>query len=358
MTELSFELFEPNAEIAAHARARQGRLTKPPGSLGRLEALAVEVAGFQADREPGARPAAALIFAADHPVTRHGVSPYPSAVTRAMLANFEAGGAAASVLASELGLPLTIVDVGVDAAGHDAPAATPAALAKARIVRDAAALLPSGDLRTEDALSPETLAACIEAGRRAVIAQGPLKTLVLGEIGIGNTTVASAVAAALLARPAADLIGAGTGATGAMLETKRAVVAEALARLRGSREPLEVLRRVGGREIAALFGAMGEALSRRTIVLVDGFVVSAAALALARFAPLARAGMVFGHRSQERGHRLLLEALGAEPLLDLGLCLGEGSGALLAFPVFEQALRLHNAMATFESAQVPDRDSP
>lgn len=355
---LFYEFPSPSREAAWLARTRQDRLTKPSGSLGRLEALALEIAAFQADPQPRARPAAALVFAADHPVTRHGVSPYPSAVTRAMLHNFEAGGAAASVLASSLDLPLSVVDVGVDAAPIGAHLPSPSLGATARVIRDAVADLPGGDIRHEDALDEGSFWACLEAGRRAVREQGPLKLLIVGEIGIGNTTVAAAIAAALLGRPATELIGAGAGASGAMLETKCAVVADALARLGPTRDPLEVLRRVGGREVVAMFGAMMEALAQRTVVLVDGFVVTAAALALVRFAPSARPGLVFGHRSRERGHQLLLEALAGDPLLDLGLCLGEASGALLSFPVLERALELHNSMATFESAGVPDRTTP
>lgn len=359
-----FSFPEPDLAAAAAARARQARLTKPTGSLGRLETLAVQLAAFQGDARPRVRPAAALLFAADHPVTRHGVSPYPSSVTRAMLQNFADGGAAASVLARELRLPLTVIDVGVDhpTNGDDAiHGSDPSSGYDVRVIRDPAAELPAGDLRIEDALDARAFTACVLAGRRAVQALGAPRTLILGEIGIGNTTAAAAVCAALLDAPAADLVGAGSGASGALLDNKRRVVEDALARLRGRvdlREPraaLAVLRRVGGREIAALFGAMAEALARRTIVLIDGFVVTAAALALARLAPAARAGMVFGHRSHERGHARVLAELDAQPLLDLELRLGEGSGALLAFPLLEHACALHDSMATFESARVPDR---
>jgi nicotinate-nucleotide--dimethylbenzimidazole phosphoribosyltransferase len=180
--------------------------------------------------------------------------------------------------------------------------------------------------------------------------------VLLGEMGIGNTTVASAVCGALLGGDALELVGAGTGVTGAALATKQRVVAEAVERLRGEVNALEVVRRCGGRDIAALVGAMAEAAARRLVILVDGFISTAAALALARAVPASRPYMIFSHRSQERGHVRVLEALDARPLLDLSLRLGEASGALLAFPLLELACALHSDMATFESAAVPEQD--
>ncbi len=328
------------------ARARQQELTKPAGSLGRLEDLAVQLAALQGQERPRVRPAAALIFAADHPVTAHRVSAYPSEVTRSMLANLDAGGAAASVLARCHDLPLRVLDVGV--AGTPAPA---------RIVdRHEVAAHARGDLRGADAMSAETEALARQAGRDAVAALDPdTRVVVLGEIGIGNTTPAAAVAAALLGRPAADLVGPGTGLEAEGVRRKARVVQEALDRVRATdpASPDARLRQLGGPDLSALVGAVLAAAERRIAVLVDGAIVSVAALAASRIDASVRAALIFSHRSAEPGHRLVLEALEAEPLLDLGMRLGEASGGLAAFPLVEAACRLHDEMATFAEASVP-----
>lgn len=340
-------LDEPARRVAL---ARQDQLTKPRGSLGVLEQLVVDMAAFQATPLPSVRPAAALVFAADHPVTRHGVSAYPREVTAAMLVNFLGGGAAASVLCKAHGIPLTIVDVGV---------ATPYELPSRRLPdvsfrRDPVAAEPAGDLRSEDAMSEQTYARTYEAGRAAVDALGPgVRTLLLGEMGIGNTTAAAAVCAALLGEPATAMVGAGTGVIGEALERKRTVVGDALRRAAGETDPHRIVQRLGGRDIAALLGAAGRAIERRMVILVDGFVVSAAILALVRLAPRARAGLVLAHRSNEQAHGRVLAAMEGVPLLDLGMRLGEASGALCAWPLVDMACRLHAEMATFESAGVP-----
>jgi nicotinate-nucleotide--dimethylbenzimidazole phosphoribosyltransferase len=343
-----FELRGLDAAAASAARARQARLTKPPGSLGLLEETAVRVAAWQGSPTPLARPAAAVLFAADHPVTAHGVSAYPPAVTAAMVNNFAGGGAAASVLARQNQMPLHVVDVGVNTgSGARAPA----------VFRDPVADDRAGDIRVEDAMSAETFERALAAGAAAVGRLDPgLRVAIFGEMGIGNTTVASAVAAALLGGEPGLYVGAGTGVAGSALENKRRVVTEAVARLKGERDVHEVLRRVGGRDIVALAGAILAALERRAVVLVDGFIVSVAALAVVQLAPAAGQGLIFGHRSAEHAHGRVLEALGAEPLLSLGLRLGEASGALAAYPLLERACALHNEMATFESAGVPDRE--
>jgi len=340
------------------ARERQTRLTKPALSLGRLEALAIQLAGFQATPTPNVRPCAALLFAADHAVTRHGVSPYPSAVTRAMLENFARGGAAASVLARLHRIPLHVFDVGVDGAEH--PLAPGPAAGSGAILHRVSPAPVAGDIRVEDALAPSEFERCVAAGKRAVLATAAdCRTLLLGEMGIGNSTVAAAIAAKLLDAPdPAALVGAGTGATGAVLDSKRRVVRDVVARLTGESRPLEVLRRAGGREFAAAYGAMRAALCQRAIVLVDGFILSTVAAVLVAEEPAARAGLVFSHRSREHGHAPLLEFMKAQPLLDLGMCLGEATGALSAFPLVEAACALHNQMATFEAAGVPERLEP
>ncbi len=335
------------------AEARQTTLTKPPGSLGVLETLPPLFAALQGTARPETRPAHLFLFGADHPVTRHGISPYPSAVTQAMMGNFVRGGAAAAVLAGQNGIPLTIVDVGVDGS-PEFHSTRPGLTFVQSPHRERAA----GDIRVEDAQSPEDFERSVEFARSLVQAvEGPLRLTLLGEMGIGNTTVAAAVGAALLGLPdPGALVGRGTGADDVMLARKRSVVRDACARISGERRPLEVLRRLGGRELSSLYGAMLGALERGSVVLVDGFIVTTVALALVRALPQARARLLFSHSGDEHGHHALLEALGARPLLSLGLRLGEGSGALLAFPLIEQALMLHDRMATFEEAAVPDRD--
>ncbi|WP_438005262.1 nicotinate-nucleotide--dimethylbenzimidazole phosphoribosyltransferase [Sorangium sp. So ce321] len=346
---------EPDAGAAGAARARQDALTKPRGSLGALEDLAVTLAGIQGG-PPASRPAAAVLFAADHPVTRHGVSAYPAEVTAAMVANFVRGGAAASVLCRHLGVELRVVDVGVahpyervdrDLAG-----------AGALLRRDPVADDPIFDLRVEDALSEAVYERALRAGAAEIDALGgDTRVVLLGEMGIGNTTAAAAMTALLLGLAPEDIVGAGTGVAGDALSRKIEVVRDAVRRVERA-DPRSVVRAVGGKEIAALVGAMARAIERRMAVLVDGFIVSAAALALVQMAPGARAGMIFAHRSAERGHARILSALGARPLLDLEMRLGEASAALAALPLLDAACALHAGMATFESARVPDRAQP
>ncbi|PTL85646.1 nicotinate-nucleotide--dimethylbenzimidazole phosphoribosyltransferase [Vitiosangium sp. GDMCC 1.1324] len=340
---------ELDTAAAERARQRQSRLTKPPGSLGVLEEVAVKLAAWQGTPLPRSRPAAALLFAADHAVTRHGVSPYPSAVTAAMVENFLRGGAASSVLCRQLGVPLHVVDVGV----MRPPAHPPAEGVFFR--RDPVADEPGGDLRVEDAMSEATFRRALEAGAAEVdTLPDDVRLVVLGEMGIGNTTAAAAVAAVLLGRAAEDVVGRGTGVDDAGLARKVAVVRDAVQRLGGA-SPQRAVQSAGGRDIAALVGAAARAIERRKGVLVDGFIVSVAMLALERMVPGAREWMLFSHRSAESGHRHVLEALGARPMLDLGLRLGEGSGALTALPLVDAACALHTGMATFEEAGVPDQ---
>jgi nicotinate-nucleotide--dimethylbenzimidazole phosphoribosyltransferase len=338
--------FQPPSETSRSAAlARQEKLTKPPGSLGALEEIAVQLAAWQGRDTPRSRPAQALLFASDHPVVRHGVSAYPPEVTAAMVANFTAGGAAASVASRALGIPLRVVDVGVRSRVQ--------AGGPIELVRDPVADLPAGDLRTEDAMPEATYAAALAAGRRQVDSiPEDAALLILGEMGIGNSTAAAAVAASLLGIPAREAVGPGTGVRGAALERKVQVVADAVARV-GKVSPHRAMQALGGRDLAAMMGAAARALERRMAVLVDGFIVTAALLPLLRLHPEARAGLVFAHRSAEPGHQRLLDALEARPLLDLGLRLGEGSGALAALPLVDLACALHGGMASFEEARVP-----
>jgi nicotinate-nucleotide--dimethylbenzimidazole phosphoribosyltransferase len=325
-------------------------LTKPAGALGRLETLAIELAGLQHTDQPRAARVPILIFAGDHGIAAKGVSAYPQEVTIAMMANFANGGAAISVLAQELGASLEVVD-----AGTLAEAPMPG------IITDKPRR-GSRDFSTEAALEPAELAFAFEAGRRAVAraAASDPNLLILGEMGIGNTTAAAAIAAALLAVGADNVAGRGTGLDAAGRAQKARIIDAALAlhslTARGV-TPGKVLRAVGGLEIASLAGAIIAAAQRRIPVLVDGFIVSVAALAAVRLNATCRPYLMFSHRSAEQGHRLVLETLDARPLLDLDLRLGEGSGAALALPILRLACALHNEMATFAEAAVPGRSS-
>ncbi len=335
--------------------ARQRAMTKPAQSLGRLEHLGAQLAALQRHAIPACRPAVAMLFASDHPVADLGVSAYPMAVTRAMVANLVGGGAAASVLCRLHRLPLQVIDVGV--AGGPVSVSPQGDV---RYHRTAVATMDVGNLIESDAMAPATFLAALEAGSSAVAAlPADTRMLVVGEMGIGNSTCAAAVSAALLAGEAAAFVGPGTGVTGASFETKVRVVDRALARARaahpGLSNGLEIMRMLGGRDLAAMMAAMATAISRGIAVLVDGYIATAAALALLRVAPLSRAGLIFAHASREPGHRRALEAMGFEPLVHLDMALGEGSGALVAWPIVDAACALVAGMATFRSADVPER---
>jgi len=328
------------------ASRRQSELTKPTGALGRLETLAIELAGLQATERPRAARVPIIIFAGDHGIAAQGVSAYPQAVTIAMMQNFAAGGAAISVLARELGVPLEVVDAGTLA---EAPLSGVVSDKPRRGTRD---------FSVEAALEPRELAFAFDCGKRALsrAATSEPDLLILGEMGIGNTTSAAAIAAALLDTGAEAMTGRGTGLDAAGRERKARLIDAALSRyaIVGA-APEKILCAVGGLEIAAIAGAMIAAAQRRIPVLIDGFIVSAAALAATRLNPSCRPYLIFAHQSAEQGHRRVLETLEARPLLDLDLRLGEGSGAALALPILRLACVLHNQMATFAEAAVPDR---
>ena len=341
---------QPSQEYRQRALLRQRQLTKPEGALGRLETLAVELAALQGVDQPVSQRVPVLVFAGDHGVTAQGVSAYPAEVTVQMLHNFAGGGAAIAVLARELGLPLHVWDVG-----------SRATTAIAGVV-SAKTLHGTADFSAGPAMSAVDLDAAFDAGRRAVEAAcaDGADLLVFGEMGIGNTTAASAIAAVLGPLPLDELVGAGTGLDAVRMVQKKNLIARALS-LHGdaistAESPAyEALQRVGGLEIAAITAAMIAAAQRRIPVLVDGFIVSAAALAAVRINPSLRPWLLFSHQSAERGHIRLLEALQAQPLLSLDLRLGEGSGAALALPLVRMACALHNSMATFAEAAVADR---
>jgi nicotinate-nucleotide--dimethylbenzimidazole phosphoribosyltransferase len=331
------------------ARARQDHLTKPAGALGRLEQLAIELAGLQHTDRPRAARAPIIVFAGDHGIAAQGVSAYPQEVTIAMMANFLAGGAAISVLARELGSTLEVVDAG-----------TLAETPMPGIVIDKPRR-GSRDFSTGAALDATDVWFALDCGKRAVdrAAGSEPDIFIFGEMGIGNTTSASAVAAALVGIAAEAVTGRGTGLDAAGRARKAQLIDAALARhgIASRASPEKILCAVGGLEIVAMSGAIIAAAQRSVPVLIDGFIVSVAALTAARLNPSCRPYLIFAHRSAEQGHRLVLEALGARPLLDLDLRLGEGSGAALALPILRLACALHQGMATFAEAAVPDRAS-
>ncbi|MFG6159895.1 nicotinate-nucleotide--dimethylbenzimidazole phosphoribosyltransferase [Halomonas sp. 1390] len=339
----------PDAACAERVGRYLDTLTKPPGSLGRLEALAVTLAGLTGEDFPVVTPPAVVVFAADHGVAEEGVSAFPQAVTAQMVANFVAGGAAINVFSRRIGARLEVVDVGV---ASELPAGG--------IVRDR--VRPgTANLAREDAMSRDEALAAIAVGRRAArrAAEAGCRCLIAGEMGIANTTASSAMLSALTGAPVSELVGAGTGVAGEALLHKRAVIEAALAdRAPDPDDPLAILAALGGLELAAMVGAYLEAAERRLPLLVDGFIATVAALTACRLEPALRPYLIFGHRSHEPGHRLALEALDAEPLLDLALRLGEGSGAVLAFPLLEAATAMLAEMATFADAGIDDREAP
>ena len=327
------------------AEDRQNSLTKPPGSLGALERIAIRLAALQETERPRADNVRIVLFAGDHGVTAQGISAFPSSVTVEMLRNFASGGAAISVLARNLNARLEVVDAGTLATSDIAGVVTDKPCRGTR------------DFSASPAMTSEEFAFALDAGRRAVerAADHGADLMIFGEMGIGNTTSAAAVAAALLGRAPDDLVGAGTGLDSDGIRHKARIIDAALD-LHGLKAPripaTDVLTKVGGLEIAALAGAMVAAAQGRIPVLVDGFIVTAAALAATRLNPSCADWLIYSHRSSEQGHRLILEALGAEPLLDLKMRLGEGSGAAVALSVVRLACALHGEMATFAEAHV------
>lgn len=330
------------------AAARQARLTKPPGSLGRLEELAERAAAARRTLEPRADDRAVVVFAADHGVAAEGVSAYPSEVTAQMVANFAAGGGAINAIARAVGAELLVVDVGVAADVAPAPR-----LLSRKVARGTKNFLNGPAMSDAEAL--EAVAVGIEVA--ADVAARGVEILALGEMGIGSTTASSAVAAALTGRAVGDLVGRGTGVDDAALARKVSVVERALARhAPDPNDPLAVLASVGGLEIAAICGACLGGAANRLLVVVDGLIASAGAALAARLAPASADYMIAGHRSVEPGHGALLDLVGLRPLLDLDMRLGEATGAALAMPVVAAALAAFREMATFESAGVSDRE--
>ncbi len=332
---------------AEAARARQASLTKPPGSLGRLEALAVQLAAITGQARPSVARKAVIVMAGDHGVTQAGVSAYPSDVTAQMVLNFLHGGAAINVLARQAGARVVVVDVGVAADLPDHPGLLRRKVARGTANMTLGPALTRAQAEAAVLVGLDTVAAEIDAG---------LDLLATGDMGIGNTTPSAAIVAALTGAPVAQVTGRGTGVDEAGLARKVAAIETALrVNQPDPADALDVLAKVGGLEIAGLAGVMIGAAARRVPVVIDGFISGAAALIAAGLAPAATGYMIAAHRSVEIGHRVLLDYLGLTPLFDLDLRLGEGTGAALAFHLVEAAARLHNEMATFAEAGVSDK---
>ncbi len=319
----------PDGAAAAAARERDAQLTKPAGSLGRLEEIAGWLAAWQGAARPHVDAPLVAVFAGNHGVVAQGVSPFPQSVTEAMVANFSGGGAAINQICKTFDLSLKVFEL---ALGQ-----------------------PTGDITQEPALDEKSCAATMAFGMEALASQPDL--LCLGEMGIGNTTVAAAIYHALYGGEAEDWVGRGTGVDDAGLKRKAGAVRAAIARHREHlSDPLEVLRRLGGREIAAMAGAILAARIQRVPVLLDGFVVCSAAAVLHALDPTALDHCLAGHVSAENAHAEALRRLGKTPLLNLGMRLGEGTGAALAVGVVRCAVACHNGMATFAEAGVAGKE--
>jgi nicotinate-nucleotide--dimethylbenzimidazole phosphoribosyltransferase len=331
LTETLARIQPADVDACAAAQAALDAKTKPRGSLGRIEGLACRIAGIRRTATPGRLGATVVVAAADHGVAREGVSAYPQEVTRQMLANFATGGAAVCVLAREAGASLRIVDAGVGR--------------------------PTASIAAGPAMTRADAVRWVERGITVAgeLAEDGVGVVVLGEMGIGNTTSAAALAAALLPADPSSVCGRGTGIDDAGLARKVDVVTRALRANRiEATDPLAALAALGGFEIAVLVGLTLGGAAERLVVVLDGFITAAAALVAARLEPRAIDAMVAAHLSPEPGHRLVLEAIALEPLLDLQMRLGEGSGAALALPLLHASLVILGEMATFESASVTD----
>lgn len=336
-----------NESSRMEALARQGQLTKPPGSLGKLEAIAVQLAALQGTVKPQMDRVHICIFAADHGVAAEGVSAFPQAVTAEMVKNFARGGAAISVLAKQTNATLEVINLG-----------TAFPVESLTNVRDEHIAAGTANFAQSPAMTETQLAAAMQAGRAAVLRakQKGAQLFIGGEMGIANTTSASAMACALLQESPQLLAGPGTGLDSKGVAHKAAVIQRALDLHKANlTKPLDVVRHVGGFEIAALTGAYLAAAQNGMTVLVDGFISSVAALTAVRFQPGVRNWLLFAHTSAEPGHQRVLDALHAHPLLQLGMRLGEGSGAATAVPLLQLACALHNNMATFAEAGVSDK---
>ncbi|MDI3323226.1 nicotinate-nucleotide--dimethylbenzimidazole phosphoribosyltransferase [Pontibacterium granulatum] len=334
-------------QSAQAAAQHQTQLTKPLGALGELETVAVRLAGMQNRVKPEINRVQLSVFAADHGIAASDVSAYPQEVTSQMVMNFAFGGAAVSVLARHLQAAFEVVNLG-----------TLTALPAHEAVVSRVIAAGTRDFSSEAAMSSAQLCQALAVGCERVdaCAENHPDLFIAGEMGIGNTSAASAIAAALLQLPAVQLVGPGTGLDTERVVLKAARIQQALDfHALCADQPLEILRCVGGFEIAAMTGAYIRAAQQGIPVLIDGFISSAAAMVAVAFKPEVRGWLLYGHCSEEPAHRLLLDHLGGTPLLSLGMRLGEGSGAALAVDILRSACRLHAEMATFADAGVSDK---
>ncbi|MGB4911725.1 MAG: nicotinate-nucleotide--dimethylbenzimidazole phosphoribosyltransferase [Candidatus Dechloromonas phosphoritropha] len=345
----SFNIVAPDQGLGAALQQKIDQKTKPLGALGQLEAVAMKIGLIQQSLSPQLSVPHMLVFAGDHGAAQAGVSAFPQDVTWQMVENFLAGGAAINVFARQNGLNLTVIDAGV---AHDF--GPRAGLIDAKVASGTANCIE------QPAMTPEQCAEAIARGAGLVrnLAANGCNVVGFGEMGIGNTASAALLTHCLTGTPLAECVGRGTGLDDAGLARKQALLAKALARYRGAGgadDPLNVLAEFGGYEIAMMVGAMLAAAEARMLLLIDGFIVGSAVLTAARLFPALTAYCIFCHRSAEPGHGAQLRALDAEPLLDLGLRLGEGTGAALAWPLVQAAAGFLNEMASFASAGVSDK---
>ncbi len=318
----------PDEAAVAAWRERDAQLTKIPGSLGRLEEITELLAAYTGKIPPKVEKPLVAVFAATHGITAQGVSAFPAEVTRQMVANYANGGAAINQICMSSDLGLKVFELALD--------------------------YPTPDISVVDAFDEAGCAATMAFGMEALA--GGTDLLCFGEMGIGNTAVASAIYLALFGGTAADWVGPGTGVTGPALQNKIDVVARTVKRLNGEDDPLQILRRIGGREIAAMVGAILGARHQKVVVVIDGFVTTAAAAIVFAMNPAAIDHCIFAHVSAEPAHRRVLEKLGKEPLFDLGMRLGEGTGAAIAASLIRSAAAAHAGMATFAEAGVSNKD--
>ena len=324
--------------------------TKPLGALGRLETLALQLGMIQGTLTPNITQPQIRVFAADHGLTKHGTSAYPSAVTAQMVYNFLQGGAAINVLARQHNIELRVVDTGVDADFASSPFKDHPQLLDYKVRHG------SRDALTEPAMTEQECLAALENGMN-VVKDMVGNLLIVGEMGIGNTSAASLLLARLGNVAIADCIGRGTGLDDAGLQHKTDILTQVLARHSEVQAPFDILAALGGLEIAMMAGALIQAASERRILLIDGFIASSALLAAERLAPGVAQYAIFAHHSVEPGHAHLLKLLNAEPLLNMGMRLGEGSGAALAYPLLQSACAIINEMASFSEAGISEQNN-
>lgn len=339
-----------NNELRQQLQQIVDQKTKPLGALGRLETLAVQLGLIQGTTTPHIEQPQIRVFAADHGLTKHGTSAYPSAVTAQMVVNFLQGGAAINVLARQHHMELKVVDAGVDADFANSPFKDHAQLLDYKVRHG------SRDALTEPAMTAEECLAALENGMD-VVKNMAGNLLIVGEMGIGNTSAASLLLAKLGDILLDECIGRGTGLDDAGLKHKASILTQVLARHSEAQTPFDILAALGGLEIAMMAGALMQAASEHRILLIDGFIASSALLAAERLAPGVAQYAVFAHHSVEPGHTHLLKLLNAEPLLNMGMRLGEGSGAALAYPLLQSACAIINEMASFNDAGISGQNS-